>query len=120
MVKLELNKLKKVNLLLVLFLSVTSCKEKLPLINSELICPGNYRILVKFTRAADLKEAIYTAYIAKKARRTNENYTVVKLKDGRSIGFNKIPPELAMTCIVQESYMGFVDRSYVHHPKPLN
>jgi hypothetical protein len=82
--------------------------------NSEIICPNNFRILVKFVKAKDLREAIINSYLEKRRLKTSETYTVAKLKDGRSLAFKQIPPEVAVTCIVQESFVGFADRRYVY------
>ena len=95
-------------------MATASCNANPPNVNSELICPNNLRILVKFVRAKDLKLAIQESYVEKKRLKTSENYTVLKLKDGRSLAIRQIPVEVAVTCIVQESFMGFADQSYVY------
>ena len=97
---------------------MSSCSEKFPLVNSELICPNHFRILVKFTKAEDLKEAIYQNYLTEKnsSNPTPRDYTIARLKDGRTLAFNNLAPEVAITCVIQESYVGFADRSYIYHP----
>lgn len=97
-----------------LLLGITSCSSKIPNVNSELICQNNLRILVKFVKAKDLKLAIQESYAEKKRLRTSENYTLIKLRDGRSMVIRQIPVEVAVTCIVQESFIGFADKSYVY------
>lgn len=100
--------------MLALLITTASCNGNPPNVNSELICPNNLRILVKFVREKDLKLAIQEAYAEKKRLRTSESYTLVKLRDGRSLAIRQIPAEVAVTCIVQESFIGFADQSYVY------
>lgn len=92
-----------------------SCVKKLPNVNSELICPNSQRILVKFTREKDLKIAIRNAYLEKKRLQTADTYTAIKLRDGRTMAFKGLPPEVAVTCLIVESYVGFADRRYIYH-----
>lgn len=49
-----------------LLMATASCKGNPPNVNSELICPNNLRILVKFVRAKDLKLAIQESYVEKR------------------------------------------------------
>jgi hypothetical protein len=100
--------------ILTLFLA-PSCKKEIPLVNSEFICPNAPRILVKFVKADDLKIAIHKAYLKKMQYKTSENFTAVKLRDGRTLAFKGISPEIAVNCLIIESYIGFADQRYVHH-----
>lgn len=102
--------------LLLMLLFLFSCRSHLPHVNSELICPNRPRILVKFVRAQDLKEAIYASYVKNKNEGNHANYTAFHLKDGRTMAFTQVRPEEAVTCLVQESYLGFADPSYLHYP----
>ncbi|MBU6339038.1 MAG: hypothetical protein KGQ36_03595 [Rickettsiales bacterium] len=99
---------------LILF-TTFSCKKRLPNVNSELICPNTPRVLVKFIREKDLKVAIRNAYLEKKRLNTADTYTAIKLPDGRTMAFRGIPPEIAVTCLIVESYVGFADKRYVYH-----
>ncbi len=94
---------------------LVACSDPPPDFNTEIVCPNGAAILVKFIRAKDLREAITTAYADKKALRTSENYTPVRLKDGRSFVLKDFPPEVASSCDLVESEVGKADPSYIHH-----
>ncbi len=103
---------------LLLFLTqISSCSffNKIPDTNTEIICSNGKVILVKFIHAKDLRAAINTSYINKKRLRTSENYTPIRLADGRSFALKNLPPEIASTCDLRESKVGEVEDSYIHH-----
>jgi hypothetical protein len=106
--------MKKFLLLIFLVSSLSCSKPKRVLINTELFCKNGQTILIKFVRASDLKKAITLAYANKKRLKTSENYTPVRLPDGRSFVI-KISPEIAFDCDLVESYLGQVERDYIHH-----
>ncbi len=94
-----------------------SCKifDEIPDTNTEIICPNGSATLIKFIRAKDLRAAINTAYLTKKKLKTSENYTTVRLRDGRSFALKNLAPEVASTCDLRESKVGEVEASYIHH-----
>lgn len=110
--KLELSKILAILLLFIL----VGCKSNPPHVNTELICENKFRILVKFVRAEDLKEGIYQSYLKNKREKSKSTYTAVRLKDDRTLAFTQLRPEQAVKCLIQESYLGFADPAYVHHP----
>lgn len=119
--KLKLNKfssryflIKSLSILAALTLS--SCSFNKPYkVNTEIICPNGKILLVKFINAKDLGEAIQVSYLNKKYLKTSENYTPIRLKDGRSFVLKNISPEVAASCILQESPIGQAEQDYIHH-----
>jgi hypothetical protein len=118
--KLKRNKMLKklaaiIPLSLLLIVSVScSFSRKVYKVNTEIICPNGVTILVESSNAKDLGDAIQLAYRNKKRLRTSENYTPVRLRDGRSFML-KIPPELVASCSLSESLVGQVEHDYIHH-----
>ena len=108
-----LGKLNLSKLALVLLLLTTSACFKVRVYNSEIICPNGLRVLIKFSRQEDVQMAIQKAAFIKKRDGTSENYTVIRLKDKRSMKIERLPPEESLKCYVRESELGMFDRSYV-------
>lgn len=115
MAKLNLSNIFKITLIIFL-LGQTSCSafQKKVDFNTEIICPDGSNILIKFVRAVDVKRAIQVAYDTKMRLRTQENYTIFRLPDGRSFHLLRISPETMLGCSLQESRVGVVDPTYVH------
>lgn len=109
----QLSKLTVVVFLLLLNGCTVFRKE--PKMNTEIVCPNGKITLVTFVRAKELKRAILVAYKEKKNLRTSENYTAVRLEDGRSFVLKNLPPEVAASCDLVESKVGEVEASYIHH-----
>lgn len=103
----------KIFLFLALIFFTTSCKEKI--FNTEIFCPDGSRILVKFVRLEELRDAIKAASSEKNKFNSNYKHTVIKLPGQRSFKIEKIPPEELVKCHVRESRMGVIDKNYVHH-----
>ncbi len=96
-----------------------SCSSILPkekLYNTEIECADGFKLLVKFARIEDLRQGIISAYNEKIKNKSNEKYTVVKLKNGESFKIPKIPPEKMLECYLLESEFGVADPKYVHVP----
>ncbi len=114
-----LDKLKLAAILATLFLAeIFSCSlssQKEYKVNTEIICPNGSALLVKFINAKDLGDAIQIAYRNKKRLKTSENYTTVKVRDGRSFVLKNFPPEVAANCALRESLVGQAEPGYVHH-----
>lgn len=112
--KLDLNRISKI-FTIILLLGQASCSKRVN-VNTEIFCPNNLRILVKFAQASDVKKAIQFAIQKKNHYHTSENHTYFKLKDGRSFHVSNIPPEKMINCSLRESQPGVVDKTYIHHP----
>ncbi len=112
------DKLKLLSSAIIFWGFVSSCSlrdSNPPLMNTEIICPNGGAILVKFARAKDLRAAIRVAHLNKKRLKTSENYTPIRLSDGRSFVLKGISPEVASTCDLRESKYGQVESTYIHH-----
>lgn len=101
-------------ILLCVVTMVFSCAKKPLRINTEVICPDGTATLVTSARAEDVADAIQIAYQKKKILRTSENYTPIRLRDGRSLALKNLSPENAVLCALHESKAGDVESSYVH------
>ncbi len=111
-------KLIKAALATLILAEVFSCfstSQKEYKVNTEIICPNGSALLIKFINAKDLGDAIQVAYRNKKRLKTSENYTTVRLRDGRSFVLKNFPPEVATNCALRESLVGQVEPDYVHH-----
>ena len=112
------DKLKLLNKIfaLVVSLQIVSCSlfESKIDTNTEVFCPNGSVILVKFIHAKDLRNAINVAYQNKKRLKTSENYTPIRLLDGRSFVLKGIAPEVASSCELRESKIGEVESTYIH------
>ncbi len=82
-------------------------------VNTEIACPNNKKILVKYSLVNDVRDAIKTYFYYTKKSESNEKYTVLRLRDRRSF-YIKIPPEVMVTCFVREVPHGAVDEDYVY------
>jgi hypothetical protein len=109
LVKLSLSKL---FFIIFLIISVFSCK-KVEVYSSEIVCPNGFRSIIKFARKDDVVLAIKKAAIAKKRDRSNEDYTVIRLKDKRSLKISKMSPEDSLKCMVYEAKVGEFPKPYV-------
>ena len=102
----------KIRLLLFLLLA-TSCTSRNKLINTEILCPNRPGILIKFAAAKDIKTQAIKDYFYIKNSETKRNYTLFRLKDGRSFAV-RISPERIINCHFKQSPFGMVDGNYVH------
>jgi len=107
--KLSLNKFA---VILLLLLTTNSCGS-VDIYNSEIICPNGLRVMVRYARQDEVVRAIQQAALIKKKEDSNENYTVIRLKDRRSLKIEKVPPEDSLKCIVREEYYGRFSKRYV-------
>ncbi len=87
----------------------------MPDTNTEIICPNGKAILVKYVHSKDMRAAINASYLNKKRLRTSENYTPIRLPDGRSFVLKNLPPEIASSCDLRESKVGEAEAGYIHH-----
>jgi hypothetical protein len=107
--KLSLNKLS-----IILLLVLCSCAKRDPkldapgVFHTELICPGNDIILIRYSTVEEVKSALKNAYEKKKKFNTSESYTVISFTGNRSMKIDKIKPEDAINCSLRELY----------HPRP--
>lgn len=90
--KLVLSKI----LLLIIFCIVTSCNEK-KVYNTEIICP-KVRMMVRFSKADEIRRGIERAIADKKKYDTDEKYTIVRMPGERSFVISDIAPEYAINC----------------------
>jgi hypothetical protein len=95
------------------FLMSVSCLGKVQIYNSEIICPTGLRIMVRFARKDEVVLAIKKAALTKRVERSNENYTVIRLSDKRSLKIEKVTPEDSLKCLVREEFYGNFNKSYV-------
>lgn len=75
--------------------------------------------MVKYVRMIDVSDAIKKFLEVKKRGGTSENYTILRLKDKRSLRIEKIPPEKMMECYLRETEVGIAEGWYTHSPKRL-
>ena len=85
------------------------------LVNTEIICPNNFTVLIKFALVEDVKNAIVAFYEEKKKNNGKETYTVIKLPDRRSFKIEKVAPEQMIECSLIERRYGEVEPEYIHH-----
>jgi hypothetical protein len=97
LVKSKLN-----NLLVIFLIFFASCKTSKQFYNTKISCPSGLKILVRFTNVFDVRRAIEKAAFDKKKYGTNENYTVVRLPGERSFKIEKITPQEALNCTLQD------------------
>lgn len=97
LVKLKLNKL-----LVVFLIFFVSCKSSQQLYNTQISCPNGLRVLVRFTNVFDVRRAIEKAAFDKKKYGTSENYTVVRLPKQRSFKIEKLSPQEALKCALED------------------
>jgi hypothetical protein len=112
--------LSKIIIPILAFLAITlifSCAKKPPkkLYNTEILCPNNVNILVKYSRAQDVSDGIKAFLVRKRKERTSENYTIIRFKDERSLRIEKIPPEKLIECFLRESEVGVAEKWYIYH-----
>ncbi len=69
--------------------------------------------MVRFARKDEVVLAIKKAALTKKTDRSNENYTVIRLRDKRSLKIEKVAPEDSLKCLVREEFYGTFSKSYV-------
>lgn len=69
--------------------------------------------MVRFARKNEVVLAIQRAAVIKKKDGSNEGYTVIKLRDKRSLKIEKVPPEDSIKCVVREEFYGNFTRGYV-------
>lgn len=99
--------------LILIILLFTSCSGASKLINTEILCPNRPGILIKFASAKDMKYQAYKDYLYVKNSESKRNYTLFKLKDGRSFAV-RIAPQQILNCRFKQSPFGMVDGNYVH------
>lgn len=85
-----------------------------PVYNTEIFCPGEPPMLIKFATARDLRNAAIKDYYDKLQKNENPSKTVFKLPDDRSFAI-KIPPQIMINCRFVQSHYGQVDNNYVHY-----
>jgi hypothetical protein len=95
-------KLKLSNLSIIFLIFFTSCATSKQFYNTEISCPSGLKILVRFTNVFDVRRAIEKAAFDKKKYGTNENYTVVRLPGQRSFKIEKLNPQEALNCVLQD------------------
>lgn len=114
--KLVLNKILFFALVVLTLPPVFGCAKHQNIDTStEILCPNGSKTLIKFSRLQDVREAIYYAYHSKKAEHTSENYTPIRLADGRSFRIEKVFPEEAIKCFLRETPVGLADPWYIRH-----
>jgi hypothetical protein len=95
-----------------LLFCLISCK-KVIIYETDVFCPNNgLKITVRYTRAKEINEAFINADKEKKFYKTSEQYTVVKLKNNRSFKIDKLSPEDALKCSLNERIFQGVDKNY--------
>ena len=111
--------LNKILLFFIIFVTVFACAKKKPerIFNTEILCPNNVNILVKYVRMQDVSDAIKKFLEIKKKGGTSENYTILRFKDKRSLRIEKIPPEKMIQCYLRETDVGIAEQWYYHTPK---
>lgn len=85
-----------------------------PVYNTEIFCPGEAPILVKFVTASDLKNAAIKDYYDQLRQNTNHSKTIFKLADNRSFSID-LAPGLMIGCQFRQSNYGQVDNNYIHY-----
>lgn len=110
-----LDKLNRNNIFfLLLFLATASCSVlQKQYYNTEILCPGRERILIKYARVDEVRAAIVKADYQKRKEQTSGNYTPIVLPNERSFMVNKIPPEEMINCSLYESKQGEIERNYI-------
>ena len=102
-----------------LFLAITliasSCAayssvEKLS--DVQMLCSNGTNFLITSATESDVRRAIKDAYDSKVKYGTSEDYTPIRLKDGRSLSIAKLPPEEAVKCSFKGVPANMVEGSY--------
>lgn len=117
--RLSLNNIELVNLLkfwmalflLILFAACSAFKGKIN-VDTQIFCQNGANFLIKDVRESDLRRAIKEAYNNKKRYKTSEDYTPIRLRDGRSLMMSKIPPEEMVNCFLREVSQNIAEGSY--------
>jgi hypothetical protein len=100
---------------LILFLTlISSCREEV-IFNTEILCPDDLKILVRYANQDEIKDAIQRAYFEKKKYDTNTSYTVIKLPRHRSFKIEKISPEKLIKCSLRQSLADKSDKDYIYY-----
>lgn len=101
--------------LMALALATFSCVKKKIYYNTEIFCPDGRKILVKFAREEEIRQAILFADEQKRLLGTREEYTAIRMPHNKSFRIEKISPEKMVKCSLRESPMGVVDKNYVKY-----
>lgn len=93
----------------IVFIScLISCGESFKMsqqrINSatQIICPDGKRYLIRHSYANEVKKAIEEDLKRKKERKSNENYTVIRIPNIESFHIAKMPPEKTIECLIEQ------------------
>jgi hypothetical protein len=96
------------------FTFLGACRHK-EIFNTKISCPDGVRILVKYAKADEVRQAIEKADSDKKKYGTSEQYTVIKLPGQRSFKIEKIPPERMINCLLSQIPIDKNDKDYIYY-----
>jgi hypothetical protein len=108
--KLNLN---KIFLIFVILISFQACKYRVR-VNTEVICP-NQKIMIRFAKSEEVRQAMERALADKKKYGTSENYTVIRLWRNRSFKIEKVAPEDIVKCTLQEHPLSPYDEKIIDY-----
>lgn len=80
------------------FCVIISCTEILPDYDTEILCADNSRFLIYNTDYRDVILGLKNHIKQRYETHTDENYTVIKLPDGRNTHIRNITPEQMIKC----------------------
>lgn len=102
---------------LIILLSTASCFKltKKQYYHTEILCPNRADILVRYTRADEIRLAIIKANEKKKFFKTSERYTVMSFPGNRSFKIEKMSPEEMLKCYLRELPIANPDKNYTKY-----